>query len=300
MPKPYKIQSKKQEELIETLEEYENLVICPGNPPILFELMGHLGLSRTTHEDRLLIESLGVHQLLSIQWSEIRLAYLSENERSFFLSNGEHNMLEIRGTKGKLQKLRKHVGLLQALPKAPPKNIRLQLHHGWYLEHVRPEDLHAYILHLNDRQIYQNTMNIPYPYQEKEASKWMALLDLSQSRMKQACTLAIRNAQGQLCGSIGLHFEKPEHTELHQAEIGYWLAKPYWNQGVMTAALQAFCHWAFSTYRLKRIAAHVFVLNISSERVLQKAGFRLEGHMTNHYYKEGTVHDARLYALTRT
>lgn len=300
MGKAYKIQSKQQEELIEALASYENLVIRPGNPPILFELMGHIGLSRTHREDRLLIESQGVHQLLSIQWSEIRLAYLNENERSFFLSNGEQSMLEIQNTSGKLQKLRQHIGLLQPLPKPPPEDIQLKIQNGWYLGPVRPEDLHAYILHLNDRQIYQYTMNIPYPYEKKDATQWIASLDLCQSRMGQACNLAIRNQAGQLCGSIGLNIDQPgKHKVIHQAEVGYWLAKPYWGHGIMTAALQAFCHWAFATYRLNRIAAHVFVKNIASERVLQKAGFQLEGHMTNHYFKEGESHDARLYALTR-
>lgn len=295
---PYHIQSEKQRDLVKALSAYPHLVIRPGNPPILFELMGQLGLSSTQKGDRLLLTSSGVRQVLSIQWSELRLCSLNKSERTLFLSNGEHNMLEIQAVKGSLSKLRPLVGLMQALPRPPKKKVRLELHQGWHLEYVKPDDRHAYLLHLNDPLIYQHTTNIPYPYDTREADRWISTLDLRQSKLGQACNLAIRNPKGQLCGGIGLDFSQAE-TE-HMAEIGYWLAKPYWNQGIMSQALQSFCGWAFSSFQLKRISARILVDNLASERVLLKSGFVLEGSMTNHFFKAGTLRDGRLYALTRS
>lgn len=293
---PYHIQSPKQRDLVKALAEFQSLVIRPGNPPILFELMGHLGLSSNEKGDRLLLSSSGVHQILSIQWSELRLCHLNKSERTLYLNDGEHNLLEIQAVKGSLARLRPYIGLMQPLPRKPFKAVRLELDQEWYLEHVKPDDRHAYLLHLNDPLIYQHTTNIPYPYGTKDADQWIATLDLRQVRLGQACNLAIRNPKGQLCGGIGLDFLQKDSE--HEAEIGYWLAKPYWNKGLMSQALNAFCQWAFAAFKLKRLSARILVDNIASEKVLLKAGFRLEGSMTNHFFKEGSLKDGRLYALT--
>ena len=47
----------------------------------------------------------------------------------------------------------------------------------------------------------------------------------------------------------------------HRAEIGYWLAKPFWGQGIMTAVVRRACQYAFEEFGLVKIIAHVSPAN---------------------------------------
>jgi len=294
----YKIQSSQQRQLMGVLKEYENLILRPGNPPIQFELMGKLGLMQTQTADKLLISSQGVRQLLSIQWSEIRLAHIKN--QSLYLSDGEQDLLEIQNPDGDLQVLRKHLGLLQDLPHTPAEPVRIDLPNGWALNPIYPADRWSYLLHLNAPEIYQHTLAIPYPYGEKEADQWLALVDIRQTRLGRPSHLALRGPDGELAGGIGLQFRHYSQPLPHQAEIGYWLAKQFWGQGIMSQAVPHFCKWAFQALGLKRIQAHIFRENKASEQVLRKSGFQLEGQMSHHYLKDGHLYDGKLYALTHT
>src|SRR5690606_12348842 len=85
----------------------------------------------------------------------------------------------------------------------------------------------------------------------------------------------------------------------HKAEIGYWLAKPWWGRGIMTAVVGKACEYAFSRWQLVRITAHVFESNIASARVLEKNGFEFERLLRKHHLKDGRFLDSRLFALVR-
>lgn len=75
---------------------------------------------------------------------------------------------------------------------------------------------------------------------------------------------------GQLIGGVGF-------TPFgHKAEIGYWLARPYWGQGIMTKVVRAFSAYLATTYRFGRLEAKVFSFNPASGRVLEKAGYKRE------------------------
>lgn len=289
----YKIQSPAQHKLIEMLRKKNPLILKPGDPPIQFELMGHLNLQIGPEADKLLICTEEVRQVLSIQWSEIRLAQMHDQELQ--LSDGERIRLRIQSVNN-LKDLNGR-GLLQDLPRPLQHPIRLALPNGWALEPIAPTDRWAYLLHLNNPEMYQHTLNIPYPYTEKHADHWLALVDLRQCRLGQASQLALRHPEGDLAGGIGLHFSHYHLPLPHQAELGYWLAKPFWGKGIMTQAVRIFCNWAMQSFELERIQAHIFKDNKASEQVLLKTGFQLEGQMTHHYLKEGQLHDGKLYAL---
>ena len=84
------------------------------------------------------------------------------------------------------------------------------------------------------------------------------------------------------------------------AEIGYWLAEPFWGQGIATRAVRALSDWAFASFDLVRIFAAVFETNPASARVLEKAGFALEGRLRQSITKNGRTFDELLYARLRS
>ena len=97
----------------------------------------------------------------------------------------------------------------------------------------------------------------------------------------------------------GCGFDDFQVGKSHRAEIGYWLAKPYWNRGIMTAVVKKVCQYGFKEFGLVKITAHVFATNPASGRVLEKCGFEQEGFLKKHYLKDGRYLDAGLYGLVK-
>ena len=102
---------------------------------------------------------------------------------------------------------------------------------------------------------------------------------------------------GEAVGGIGLVLRTD--VERVDAEVGYWLGEAYWGQGLMSGAVQVFAPWALERFNLARLHAHVFAFNLSSARVLEKAGFALEGRLRQSAFKDGTLIDQLLYARVR-
>jgi len=98
-----------------------------------------------------------------------------------------------------------------------------------------------------------------------------------------------------LIGCCGLEDFVPGRS--HQAEIGYWLAKPYWGRGIATDVVRKVCAHARTEFGLAKIIAHVFAFNTASARVLEKCGFEQEGYLKQHRLKDGRLLDSRLYGL---
>ena len=69
--------------------------------------------------------------------------------------------------------------------------------------------------------------------------------------------------QGDVAGNI-VCFE-----QLGEREVGYWLGKEFWGQGIATAALTQF----LKLIKTRPLYAHVTKHNIASKRVLEKCGF---------------------------
>ena len=73
-----------------------------------------------------------------------------------------------------------------------------------------------------------------------------------------------------LIGWNGLQY-LPDTDEI---EIGYILAKPFWNQGLTTEAAIEGLRFAFEVLKLEEIVAIVHPENLASQRVAEKLGMR--------------------------
>lgn len=144
----------------------------------------------------------------------------------------------------------------------------------------------------NDRRIWLNLRDaFPHPYgiADGRAFIQMAL------QMKPQTYFAIE-AGGQLAGGIG--YTLRTDVERIGAEVGYWIGAPFWGQGVATSALRLVTAHAFGTHsELRRLYALPFATNLASARVLEKAGYTLEGILRKSALKDGKVLDQRMYSI---
>jgi RimJ/RimL family protein N-acetyltransferase len=175
--------------------------------------------------------------------------------------------------------------------------MKISVNDQIHLSEVRSSDKDALIAYLNDRDIYDRTLRIPFPYTQNDADEWLGVVAKNTQQQGQPVTLAIRSGNDALLGACG--FDGFQVGKSHRAEIGYWLAKPFWGRGIMTAVVQRVCQHAFEDFGLGKITAHVFSHNPASARVLEKCGFQEEGYLRKHYVKDDKFIDARLLALLR-
>ena len=161
---------------------------------------------------------------------------------------------------------------------------------------VRPwqeDDVDALARHANNRNVSIHLRDrFPFPYELDHARKFLAWL-LAQDQP----TVWAIDVDGEAAGGIGI--EQKTDVERISAEIGYWLGESCWNRGVVTEALQAVTAEVFRRFDVMRLYALPFADNLASVRVLEKAGYVLEGHLRQSAIKDGRVRDQLLYATYR-
>ena len=146
-----------------------------------------------------------------------------------------------------------------------------------------------------DRAIADTTLHIPHPYEDGMAEEWISGHQDGFAR-GQGVTLAItRKTDGTLVGAISLM----SMVTNHQAELGYWVGKPYWNEGFCTGAGQAVLRYAFTELQLLRAHATHFSRNTASGRVMLKLGMRHEGTRRQHARKWDRFEDIELYGILK-
>jgi RimJ/RimL family protein N-acetyltransferase len=160
--------------------------------------------------------------------------------------------------------------------------------------HVRSwqrADADSLASHANNRNVWINLRDqFPHPYTKRDAR---AFIQWSRDqRPETAFAIAL---DGQAVGGIG--FALRPDVERVSAEIGYWLGESLWGRGIATEAVVAVTSYAARAHGLTRVFAVPFSTNAASCRVLEKAGYRLEGHLRRSAIKDGEIIDQLQYAF---
>ena len=96
-----------------------------------------------------------------------------------------------------------------------------------------------------------------------------------------------------MIGAIGLEINKEDHN----AELGYWLGREFWNQGYCTEAAIAMIEFGFESLGLRRIVSEHMARNPASGKVMEKAGMTREGLRRKHVRKWGVFEDVVVYGI---
>ena len=155
----------------------------------------------------------------------------------------------------------------------------------------RMGDAEAIARHANNRKVWLNLRDaFPHPYSVNDAREFIKSL-----RNREPETTFAISVNGEAAGSVG--FVLRHDVERVSAEIGYWLAEPFWGRGIATEALVALTDYAIATHHLTRIYALPFAYNAASCRVLEKAGYLLEARLRRSAIKNGAITDQMQYAF---
>lgn len=169
--------------------------------------------------------------------------------------------------------------------------MNIPLNEKFYLRPMVKGDAIAIAKYANNKKIADNLRDMfPHPYTYKNAVEWLETV----MPQKKGAPLAIANSE-EMIGCVGLMVGEDVHR--FSAELGYWLAEPFWGKGIMTLAVQAIVQYGFNQLKLNRIFAEPYEINPASGKVLEKAGFIKEGILRSNVFKNGKVLNQTLYSI---
>jgi [ribosomal protein S5]-alanine N-acetyltransferase len=154
-------------------------------------------------------------------------------------------------------------------------------------------DLDDLVKYANNWNVAKNlTDKFPHPYTKNDGIAFLEFATLGNP----IAIFAIE-VGGEAAGGIGIH---PQNDIFKKnAELGYWLAEPFWGQGIISNAIKQMVDFAFTTFDIERVYAKPFGTNIASQKVLQKNNFVLEGRFEKVLFKNGEYLDELVYAVRR-
>jgi len=154
-------------------------------------------------------------------------------------------------------------------------------------------DLDSLVKYANNPKIANNlTDKFPYPYTTENGKMFIEF-----ATKNTPTNIFAIDINGEACGGIGIHPQEDVHRK--NAELGYWLAEPFWGNGIITKAIVQMVDYGFKNFDITRIFARPYGTNEASQRVLEKAGFVLEGRFEKTLFKNGEYKDELIYAVRR-
>lgn len=147
----------------------------------------------------------------------------------------------------------------------------------------------------DDREIARWLRDVfPHPYTRQDAEDFVRLC--IEADEEQALFRVVR-MDGQAVGSIAL--TRGTDVCRKSAELGYWLGRSFHGKGIMTQAVEQICALGFERWDIVRIFAEPYADNAPSRRVLEKAGFQMEGILRQSVCKWGKIQDSCVYAMLK-
>jgi RimJ/RimL family protein N-acetyltransferase len=141
-------------------------------------------------------------------------------------------------------------------------------------------DKHTLVEHLSDFDVVKWLSNIPTPYTESDAVEWIELVSRNLRDEKPGLQPSIFMDEA-LIGGVGLR-----HVDDDVYELGYWLTKSHWGQGLATEAARELIRYGQEHLTHPRIIAHCMKGNAASQSVLKKLGFAV-------------IDDVEIYSMPR-
>ena len=161
------------------------------------------------------------------------------------------------------------------------------------LRPIKNSDIDSIVKYTNDRSVTRHTF-IPYPNTIESVTAFLSSSRIAE-RKGTGLNFGIEYKEsGEIIGSVGFTVI---NKNFRRGEFGYWLAKKYRNQGIMTEATELVVRHAFTKLKLKRIHAFVDPDNVASIKVLEKCGFENEGLLKKFIKQNNRYKDMYIFAI---
>jgi len=165
------------------------------------------------------------------------------------------------------------------------------------LRSLRAEDAAELHRLVNDWEVAKTLARVPFPYPRELADDWIAST-ATQLAAGEAWHLAIarpEEAGGAMLGCVGLTVDAPARS----AELGYWVGRRHWGQGIAPEAAGRLLRWALANLDIDRVTASALTDNARSAAVLKRIGFRSAGEGMRDFLSRGGAMRVLLFEAGR-
>lgn len=156
------------------------------------------------------------------------------------------------------------------------------------LRRPEPRDAEAITAALGNYQVARMLVPVPQPYHREDAEEWLAdvnatgkpgwVFAITLGGVRRILLSGLEtpaNDDDRLVGVVAIHWHGRHGQEGWQ--LGYWLDKPHWGQGIMTEAVNAVIARFFHSFMGEVLYSGAIAENAASLRIQQKLGFDITG-----------------------
>ena len=161
------------------------------------------------------------------------------------------------------------------------------------LRHVRKSEVQQYVALINHPDAKGDFLSLEMMLQGVIEKRFE-----DESHSKDNCeTFLIVDENDLIIGRV-FHFKTIPY--FNAREIGFGIfSEEFRGKGIMSEAVQLLCDYLFKTSLINRLAIHMHVGNVASEKVAINCGFRKEGVARGAAFSRGKHADIAMYALLR-
>lgn len=162
-----------------------------------------------------------------------------------------------------------------------------------YLRPVEEGDLDRYYRWMNDRDVTRTILrHLPMPRGAQEA--WVKQRSTEPPTTDFVFAVVLREGDEHI-GTVGIHrVDWIDRT----ASMGWVIgAKEYWRRGYGFEAVMLALHYAFTGLNLRKVTSATLAMNIASNRIHEKCGYREVGRRREQFFRDGAYYDEILFEL---
>ena len=110
------------------------------------------------------------------------------------------------------------------------------------LRPLQDKDLPNLVKYAGNKKIFDNlTDQFPHPFSEEAGQKFITRVNAENPKHVLAIDL-----EGELIGAIGVHPQQDVYRK--NAEMGYWIAEPFWGKGYISQAIPKMVIYGFDNF----------------------------------------------------
>jgi len=145
-----------------------------------------------------------------------------------------------------------------------------------------------------DWEVAKYTANIPHPYPDGEAERWLrgAMTSLRTPSGSVAVAIAIK-PDPRLAGIVSVTLDR----SCRSAELGFWLGQPYWGKGFASEAIGRLAAFLRQRVKLAELHASALPANRGSVGVLKACGFQYDDMVSQEMPARGETAMLERYVL---
>lgn len=163
------------------------------------------------------------------------------------------------------------------------------------LRPLEQADAEAIAIYLGDVEVARWLVRVPHPFTVDDAADFIGQC-CATAALGTATTLGLvlrGDERSIVRGIVALHSLDT------RPELGFWLGRPFWGNGLMSEAVDATLSWAYAELDVDTIAAGAFEGNVASLAIQVRQGFEVIGISRRPSLIEGRLLDHVDTRLTR-